>query len=202
MWPLNEVVYYRMTKIYYIIATGLGSGYLPKMPGTWGSLVGLILTCFLLSFGKLALFIGLVLVTVIGWYCTHRLIMDEDLGDSDPPFIVIDEIAGMMLTVLIIFWGIELMFGDGEGISTIVTTKGASYIYNGFFDIRETWQLITVLTAFWAFRLLDILKPPPISTIDRRFAYLPQQEAFGIMLDDLAAGLMAGLIILGLVKLL
>jgi phosphatidylglycerophosphatase A len=43
------------------------------------------------------------------------------------------------------------------------------------------WQ--TAIAAFVAFRIFDIAKPPPIRRIER----LP--SGFGVMLDDLAAGL-------------
>ena len=42
------------------------------------------------------------------------------------------------------------------------------------------------LGGFLAFRLFDILKPPPAGWIDRRM-----KSAGGVMLDDLVAGLYA-----------
>ena len=42
------------------------------------------------------------------------------------------------------------------------------------------------------FRLFDILKPHPISYVDKRF-----KSGFGIVLDDLLAGVFAGLTLLG-----
>ncbi|PAV24587.1 phosphatidylglycerophosphatase A [Tamilnaduibacter salinus] len=48
----------------------------------------------------------------------------------------------------------------------------------------ETWQ--GVLVAFLLFRLFDVAKPWPIGWLDRR---LP--GGFGIMMDDVVAGLMA-----------
>ena len=49
--------------------------------------------------------------------------------------------------------------------------------------IRPDWQ--HTLVAFLLFRLFDIVKPPPIRQLER----LP--EGTGIMLDDIAAGLLA-----------
>lgn len=49
---------------------------------------------------------------------------------------------------------------------------------------------LDVLVGFCAFRALDILKPWPIRVLDRRL-----EGGFGIMVDDLAAGLLAGLAI-------
>tara|TARA_Y100000992_G_scaffold209721_1_gene143854 strand:+ start:350 stop:514 length:165 start_codon:yes stop_codon:yes gene_type:complete len=42
------------------------------------------------------------------------------------------------------------------------------------------------------FRFFDILKPHPISFIDSKF-----KSGFGIVLDDLVAGIFAGLTLLG-----
>lgn len=52
------------------------------------------------------------------------------------------------------------------------------------------WQ---VGLAFLLFRLFDVLKPGPIGWADRR------GDALGVMLDDLLAGLAAGLIMAGLI---
>lgn len=48
-----------------------------------------------------------------------------------------------------------------------------------------------VLLAFALFRLFDIVKPGPVGWADR------QPGAFGILLDDLIAGLLAGAVLLG-----
>lgn len=42
--------------------------------------------------------------------------------------------------------------------------------------------VLTQSVAFLVFRLFDILKPPPIGTVDRRF-----KNGMGVMLDDLIA---------------
>ena len=46
-----------------------------------------------------------------------------------------------------------------------------------------------VVTGFVAFRVLDVLKPPPIRWAERSFA-----GGLGVMLDDVVAGAMAALI--------
>jgi len=45
--------------------------------------------------------------------------------------------------------------------------------------------------AFAAFRLFDILKPWPVRVFDRR------HDAIGVMLDDVAAGIMAAVVLIG-----
>ncbi|RYZ76039.1 MAG: phosphatidylglycerophosphatase A [Proteobacteria bacterium] len=51
-----------------------------------------------------------------------------------------------------------------------------------------TWQ--SFLAAFVVFRFFDIVKPPPISAIDRRV-----KGGFGTVLDDVAAGLASSVIL-------
>lgn len=46
------------------------------------------------------------------------------------------------------------------------------------------------LVAFLLFRFFDILKPPPISTIDQKVS-----GGFGVVLDDVAAGLVSNALI-------
>jgi len=55
------------------------------------------------------------------------------------------------------------------------------------------WQLPWVAAAFALFRLLDILKPGPIRLIDRA-----TRNGWGVMGDDVVAGLAAGLLAAGL----
>lgn len=52
------------------------------------------------------------------------------------------------------------------------------------------WGIPGVAAAFVLFRLFDILKPWPVSYFDR------QDTPLGILMDDLAAGFLAGLVII------
>ncbi|MBN1273620.1 MAG: phosphatidylglycerophosphatase A [Candidatus Aminicenantes bacterium] len=56
-----------------------------------------------------------------------------------------------------------------------------------FFQIAPDWRLL--IAGFILFRAFDIIKPPPIRKIEN----LP--EGWGIMLDDLLAGVYAGILI-------
>lgn len=56
-------------------------------------------------------------------------------------------------------------------------------MWTTFLFLPRTWPWL--LAAFFLFRLLDIVKPPPIRRLER----LP--GGIGIMADDLAAGLIA-----------
>lgn len=146
-------------KPWTFIAAGFGAGLAPKAPGTFGSLLGLLIGCMLLWLGgHTALIIGLIIATLLGIYAIGKL---PD-ATQDPGWIVIDEIAGQMLPLLALknvsFWG--------------------------------------ALLAFLLFRLFDILKPGPVGWADKR------KDEYGIMGDDLIAGMLALLVMLILRKLL
>lgn len=137
------------------IAAGFGSGWAPKAPGTFGSLVGLAIGCALLAAGHLPLLFGIVAATVIGIYAIAQL---PEEASQDPGWIVIDEIAGQMIPLLALY--------------------GVSF-----------WG---ALLSFALFRLFDIWKPWPVSWADAR------KDEYGIMGDDILAGLMAWLVMLAL----
>jgi phosphatidylglycerophosphatase A len=138
-----------------LIATGFGSGYLPKAPGTWGSAVAVLLAIPILSLGGVpALAFGMVLVTALGIHATR--VYTDLSGEKDPGPVVVDEVAGQWLTLLVC-------------------------------PLEPLW----FLAGFAAFRLFDILKPPPARQIDRRM-----KGAVGVMLDDLVAGVYGALLIL------
>ncbi|MBF0110230.1 MAG: phosphatidylglycerophosphatase A [Magnetococcales bacterium] len=135
------------------IATLGGVGRWGKAPGTMGSLVSLPLCHLALVVGTLWHVLALGFIIVIGTWAAARA--QSILQDKDPGEVVIDEMAGMMLT----------MIGAPEG---------------------WVWLLI----GFLAFRVFDIWKPWPVGWLDRT---LP--GGWGIMADDLAAGVYAWLVV-------
>ena len=80
------------------LATGGYIGYIPFGPGTFGSLIGLPL-CFLLSRIQLAAAIitVLVIIALAIWISNAA---ERILERKDPGCIVIDEIAGMVVTLI------------------------------------------------------------------------------------------------------
>lgn len=98
------------------------------------------------------------------------------LGRKDPGSVVLDEIAALPLVYL--GWlGWELH------------SSGAMLDWRRLGGARE---LALLLAGFLLFRLLDAVKPPPIRGLQR----LPR--GWGIVVDDVAAGVLAGLGVLGL----
>ena len=83
-----------------IIATGFYSGYLPKAPGTWGSLVGLLLF-FLLHTLSLEIYLAIVAgIFLVGTFAAGEA--EKIMDHQDPCLVVIDEIVGMLVTMIAI----------------------------------------------------------------------------------------------------
>ena len=61
------------------------------------------------------------------------------------------------------------------------------------FNIESVAAINSAVNTFILFRFFDILKPFPISYIDKNF-----KNGFGIVLDDLIAGLVAGFLTIAL----
>jgi phosphatidylglycerophosphatase A len=87
-------------------------------------------------------------------------------ADKDPSEIVIDEVAGQWIALLPVMFG-----GWHAGVPLVALWPG--------------W-----IAAVLLFRLFDIWKPGPIGWADRR------GDALGVMLDDLIAGVFAGLCVM------
>ncbi len=86
-----------MRKSVLFVATGAGSGYAPIAPGTFGSLVGLVLY-FPLSWLGPWPYLGLALaITWGGALVSSRA--EAILGRKDDQRITIDEVAGVLLAL-------------------------------------------------------------------------------------------------------
>jgi len=82
-----------------VLATWFGAGFLPVMPGTWGSLAALPCAWAIRSlWGTLGLAIALAIVFVVG--CWAAGAVAKASGLDDPGAIVIDEVAGQWLALL------------------------------------------------------------------------------------------------------
>ncbi len=80
------------------IATGLFSGKLPKMPGTWGSILASIL-CYFFWPSNLAHQILIIIVTFILSVLSSDFV-SKQLREKDPDIVVIDEILGIEIAFL------------------------------------------------------------------------------------------------------
>ena len=143
-----------------LLATGLGVGRLPIAPATWASAFTAIPLFFLLPRltrpEYLALTIGITILAIV--VCGPA---EKALGHDAHP-IVLDEVAGMMVT----------MFAAPTSL------PGPPYA-------------MALLVGFVLFRIFDIWKPWPIREADHRL-----HGGFGIMLDDVIAGVFSAAILL------
>lgn len=82
------------------IATGFYSGYLPKAPGTWGSLVGVLIWLFIHSL-ETPLYWGIVATLFIAGTIAAGA-AEKIVDRPDPSLITIDEVAGQLMVLSII----------------------------------------------------------------------------------------------------
>lgn len=148
-----------------LICTALGLGRLRPAPGTWASLATALLALLAYNLNAAALVpAACAAATLAGFWAVPRYLAGHT--GTDPSEVVIDEVAGQFLALsftIIPLW-----------------THGAPM---GLFT--GAWPGWVV--PFLLFRLFDIWKPWLVGRADRR------HDAAGVMLDDLWAGLFAGL---------
>jgi len=83
------------------IATGFGAGYAPVAPGTFGSLWGIALVWGLhRAGGHVAVLAGFAAVTLLGLWSAADA--ERRFGRPDPGCVVVDEVAGQMLSLLVL----------------------------------------------------------------------------------------------------
>ncbi|MBP6342249.1 MAG: phosphatidylglycerophosphatase A [Moraxella sp.] len=162
-------------KLIYWLGIGLGSGLPKRAAGTWGTVGGLVVAIPMLALG----FWGFLAVTVVGalvgsYICGKT---SDLMGVHDDPHIVWDEWVGMWVSLLPILW---LHFYD-----------------DGLLQGHQLSLLLLYFAAFVAFRFFDILKPFPIKWVDKNVS-----GGFGILIDDILAGLMAGVVLIVFVSVL
>ena len=81
-----------------LVATVAGAGYAPVAPGTVASALT-VLVLWLVPFTRAGLVVFLAIVVVVGTWAAHHA--EAVIGGKDPGAIVIDEVAGMALSVLV-----------------------------------------------------------------------------------------------------
>ena len=161
-------------KLIYWLGIGLGSGLPKRAAGTWGTVGGLVVAIPMLALG----FWGFLAVTVVGalvgsYICGKT---SDLMGVHDDPHIVWDEWVGMWVSLLPILW---LHFYD-----------------DGLLQGHQLSLLLLYFAAFVAFRFFDILKPFPIKWVDKNVS-----GGFGILIDDVLAGIMASGVFIIIIKL-
>lgn len=148
------------SRISFFLATYFGFGRSKKAPGTVGSLATLPLAFALAYyFGLWGIITGVLISFIIGIITVTEVLKTTP---HDPGFVVIDEVAGQLLTFAPV----------------------AAFLQNN----PRAW--LTYLVGFILFRIFDIFKPQPVRWADRKIL-----NAWGVMLDDIIAGVYAMLIL-------
>ena len=92
-WNLNNPAVF--------FATGFGVGLLPFAPGTWGSILAVIIAWGIVDiFGHLTLLVTTILCFFIGILASESCI--KNFSSSDPKQVVIDEIVAQFLVLLVL----------------------------------------------------------------------------------------------------
>ena len=164
----------RAPRVAWWLATGFGSGYLRPAPGTWGSLAGLgawllVVSGLRHSAGSWPPWLLLAAVPMLTVILTLLAVWAADLvvretGHKDPSFIVADEWAGLWVALTPLLFTATLQ------------------------PQPMTLWVARLVAPFMLFRLFDIWKP---GIVDRAQA-LP--GGWGVVMDDVLAGLLAALI--------
>jgi phosphatidylglycerophosphatase A len=89
-----------MDKLFIFIATGACSGYLPKAPGTWGSIVGVLLWLPMRNLTIVPYGAVVAALFVIGTMAAGAAEKIVDRGD--PGLVVIDEIVGQLIALAMV----------------------------------------------------------------------------------------------------
>ncbi|MBI5328213.1 MAG: phosphatidylglycerophosphatase A [Deltaproteobacteria bacterium] len=147
-------------KLAIFLATGMYIGYSPFAPGTFGSLLGVIICFFLSTAGHLIYGIVLSVGFVVAIWSAS--IAEKHFDKKDPGQIVCDEVVGYIIAMFLV-----------------------------------PFTLFNVIIVFLLFRFFDILKPFPIGVIDKKM-----NSGFGIVLDDVLAGIYSNITFSFITKLL
>lgn len=93
-----------MTAIALALATSLGVGYVPFAPGTFGSAAGLLLWALLPASPALQAGTSVVVFALGVWAAA---VTERHYRTTDPGVVVIDEVLGMLVTLLFnpVGWG-------------------------------------------------------------------------------------------------
>ena len=87
-----------MDRLIMLLATGFGAGYLPKAPGTWGTLVALPIHLLLIRLAPANYALALAGMLVLGFFVAGSA--EKIIDRADPGMVVIDEIVGMLITLI------------------------------------------------------------------------------------------------------
>jgi len=149
-----------INKINFLFVTLFGIGRIKKIPGSIASLATIFFLFFLFHILNVSPNIFLILLIIIFFISLYSVkIFIRDLTNKDPKEIVIDEFIGQSIPICLY----EISHNTEKEIEQI---------------------LKFYLIMFVLFRIFDIIKPFPVSYYDKSF-----KNSFGVIMDDVCAGL-------------
>jgi phosphatidylglycerophosphatase A len=87
-----------LLRLAWVIATWFGCGSVPKAPGTMGTIGAIPLYLLVARGGRAGVAVAALAVTAVGIWAASEVA--RDLGKKDPQVVVVDEVAGMLVTML------------------------------------------------------------------------------------------------------
>lgn len=155
------------------LAQGFGVGRIRVMPGTFGSLVGILWVMLLLTTRNYWLYLA---GTVFGFFLSVWLCgaAEKILKQKDPSSVVIDEIIALPICFAGVFaqdWFSKGALPEPESLL-----------------LAPYWKI--TLLVFVLFRIFDIAKPWPV----RQSQCLP--GGWGVTVDDVLAGVYVALLLM------
>ena len=155
-------------KAIYWLGVGLGTGLPKKAPGTWGTVGGLMIALPMLLLGFWGFLAVVAVGCLVGSYVCGKT--SKLMGVHDDPHIVFDEWVGMWISLLPSVWSLAQKQNAAK--------TGLEYCHPS--------TALLFIVPFVLFRFFDIMKPPPIKWVDKNVS-----GGFGILIDDVLAGVMA-----------
>lgn len=153
-----------------LIATGFFSGYIPWASGTFGTLVGVLIYLLPGTENPAVLLTMTVVGLFVGVWTSGR----------------VANIVGHKLTRSAELAKATFQPGEHEAADpSIVVIDEIIGMWIALLFVPKTG--VAIVIAFFVFRAFDIVKPPPAQQLER----IP--NGWGIMLDDVVAGIYANL---------
>lgn len=130
-------------RIAWTLATWFGCGLVPRAPGTMGALGAIPLVLLAAQGGRLVVLAAAALITAVGVWAAS--VVARELGKKDPQVVVIDEVAGMLVTMTPV-----------PGVSWPALAVG--FVVFRVLDIAKPWPIrrIEGLPGGWGIVLDDV----------------------------------------------
>ena len=155
-----------LNKINFLFVSLFGIGKIKKIPGSFASLATTLFLFFLFHILNVSPNIVLFAIIIIFLISLYTVnVFIKDLTNKDPKEIVIDEFIGQSIPICLY-----------EVAHNIPKDNG---------DTLKFYLIMFVL-----FRVFDIAKPFPVSYYDKNF-----KNSFGVIMDDVCAGLYVVLVL-------